>query len=183
MTLKEVAALADCSVATVCKAFKNSNEISSLTKQRVLQAAKQCGYLQKATTRTAVLGGLKVVLLCDPNGRLQAKAAAIMSDLQRGGYSAVYTVLNPNTALELMLQVGAVGMVCVAENAPEHSRVFTQLQGEPEVEQWLEFLNSLGGVARKRRTGQSRAQRQKQPAEVPVPNEKPEPPRDEIWLL
>ena len=47
MTLKDVAHVSGCSVATVSKVFKNSAEISEDTKQRVIKAARQIGYLKK----------------------------------------------------------------------------------------------------------------------------------------
>ena len=62
MTLKDVALKANCSVATVSKALKNSSEISEDAKQRILAVAKECGYLKKATTRSAVLGGIKTLI-------------------------------------------------------------------------------------------------------------------------
>ncbi len=183
MTLKDVAALAGCSVATVCKVFKNSNEISAETKKTVLQAAKKSGYLQKATTRTAVLGGLKVVLLCDPQNRLDGQISAVSAALQRGGYTAAYTVLEPKAAFSLMLQIGAVGMVCAAENTLTDSRVLTNAEGAPQPTNWLKFLNGLGGVARAARKGQSKAAAAPKPAEHGLAEEKQPPVREEIWLL
>lgn len=183
MTLKDVAALAGCSIATVCKVFKNSNEISVETKKTVLQAAKKSGYLQKATTRTAVLGGLKVVLLCDPQNRLDGQISAVSAALQRGGYTAAYTVLEPKAAFSLMLQIGAVGMVCAAENTLTDSRVLTNAEGAPQPTNWLKFLNGLGGVARAARKGQSKAAAAPKPAEPGLAEEKQPPVREEIWLL
>ena len=82
-----------------------------------------------------------------------------------------------------MLQIGAVGMVCAAENELTDSRVLTNAEGAPQPTNWLKFLNGLGGVARAARKGQSKAAAAPKPAEPGLAEEKQPPVREEIWLL
>ncbi len=84
MTLKDVALLANCSVATVSKALKNSPEISKDAKERIIKAATDCGYIKKATTRTAVLGGIKAVIFADPNEKYLSLFGEIKRVAQMG---------------------------------------------------------------------------------------------------
>ena len=92
MTLKDVALKANCSVATVSKALKNSSEISSDAKQRILAVAKECGYLKKATTRTAVLGGFKTVIFNDVKGEFLKLYSDLQKLAKKQGLIALYVI-------------------------------------------------------------------------------------------
>lgn len=184
-TLKDVAVLSNCSVATVCKVFKNSAEISEDTKQKVLKAARQCGYLKKATTRTAVLGGMKIVVFCDPACSSITRFAEISDYFRKNGYAVVYTVLKPQDARDLLAQTGAVGMVFVGENVFEELNIFKFSGGEIAALQ--EIITQLNALRPQRAPRKSAAVPNSAPPKEPKSaSNKPEDlPRkkDEIWLL
>jgi len=90
MTLKDVALMANCSVATVSKALKNSSEISEEAKMRILTVAKECGYFKKATTRSAVLGGFKTVIFNDVEGNNANLYFDIQKLAKKYGLTAIY---------------------------------------------------------------------------------------------
>lgn len=182
MTLKDVAALANCSVATVCKVFKNSEEISPQTKERVVAAAKKCGYLKKATTRTAVLGGLKVVLLSDPLQKILPELPTLQKQLAQAGYTAVYTALESAEALKLMRQIGAVALACFGPCSLPENNIY-KANETFEVAEFCAFLNGLGGVARAtRKSAEKPAQPHRKEEKQSQPTQATKH-RDEIWLL
>lgn len=184
-TLKDVAMLSNCSVATVCKVFKNSAEISEDTKQKVLKAARQCGYLKKATTKTAVFGGMKIVVFCDPACSFITRFTEISNYFKKNGYAVVYTVLNPRDARDLLAQTGAVGMIFVGENAFEELNIFKFVGAEISALQ--EIITQLNALRPQRAPRKTVAAPNSAPSkEVKSASNKPEDlPRkkDEIWLL
>ena len=111
MTLKDVALKANCSVATVSKALKNSSEISEDAKQRILAVAKESGYLKKATTRSAVLGGLKTVIFNDISGENANLYFEIQKLAKKYGLITIYISVSEKDSLELLNQLGAFGLI------------------------------------------------------------------------
>lgn len=111
MTLKDVAKVSGCSVATVSKVFKNSAEISIETKERVIKAAESVGYLKKATSRPAVLGGQKPVVFSDPKGKYANIINSVKNSAEKQGLTLLYVMLEEKYALELVCQIGAWGLV------------------------------------------------------------------------
>lgn len=111
MTLKDVAKISGCSVATVSKVFKNSAEISEETKKRVISAAEKIGYLKKATTRPKILGGLKPVIFSDPEQKFISYLKELNKTVQRQGLSLLYVMLNSEEAKKLSAQIGAWGII------------------------------------------------------------------------
>lgn len=111
MTLKDVAKISGCSVATVSKVFKNSAEISEETKKRVILAAEKIGYLKKATTSPKILGGLKPVIFFDPEQKFISSLKELNMTVQRHGLSLLYVMLNSEEAKKLSAQIGAWGII------------------------------------------------------------------------
>ncbi len=124
MTLKDVAMLSGCSVATVSKAFKNSPEVSEETKKRIIAAAKQCGYIKKATTRSAVLGGHKLVIFADSNGEYSGRFNEIARLGKSLNISVFYLMETYEKSAEIMEQTGALGMVTVEGADPDNEKIF-----------------------------------------------------------
>lgn len=111
MTLKDVALKANCSMSTVSKALKNSSEISLEAKKRILEVAKECGYLKKATTRTAVLGGFKTVILNDVKGDSISLYIELQKLAKKQGLTLIYISISEKESVELLSEIGAFGLI------------------------------------------------------------------------
>lgn len=191
MTLKDVALKANCSVATVSKALKNSSEISEEAKQRILAVAKECGYFKKATTRSAVLGGFKTVIFNDVKGNSVNLYFDLQKLAKKFGLTAIYVSISEKDSLELLTQLGAFGLIVKGGNAkPNSEKVFVLENGADDAK---EFLNEISNfmpqrpsraVAGKKEKSTS-ITRKKKKSEKPVTDKKTEKPakKEEIWLL
>ncbi len=181
MTLKDVAKVSGCSVATVSKVFKNSAEISAETKERVLEAAKSIGYLKKATTRPAVLGGKKPVVFSDPKNIYMSQLGDIKRAAQRQGLTLVYVMLDDENALELTEQIGAWGLITAGSTRLEAENVvaFTG-----DLKELTEEFKTMANFVPKRASRSKvdvtvKPARQEKPKEIERPAKKEE----DIWLL
>ncbi len=142
MTLKDVATLAGCSVATVSKALKNSPEISEAVKSRIVAIAKESGYLKKATTHQAVLGGMKILLFCDARGTAASEFSVLYSTAKKYGLTLVYTVLPEGQSRELMAQIGAMGLLLFGTNkVVREERVFSLTEDRLENEAFIRQIS------------------------------------------
>lgn len=181
MTLKDVAKVSGCSVATVSKVFKNSAEISADTKERVLEVAKSIGYLKKATTRPAVLGGKKPVVFSDPKNIYTSQLGEIKKAAQRQGLTLVYVMLDDQSALELTEQIGAWGLITAgktrlsAENVVAFTGDLKELN--EEFKAMAEFVPKR--APRSKNTATAKPVRKEKPKEIQRPAKKEE----DIWLL
>lgn len=143
MTLKDVALKANCSVATVSKALKNSSEISMEAKQRILEVAKECGYFKKATTRSAVLGGVKTVIFNDVKGNSAELYFDIQKLAKKSGLTAIYLSVSVNESLELLNQLGAFGIIIKGGKVAEDSKVFALQTSADEAKEFLKDISSF----------------------------------------
>ncbi len=132
MTLKDVALKANCSVATVSKALKNSSEISEEAKQRILSVAKECGYFKKATTRSAVLGGFKTVIFNDVKGDGTKLYFDIQKLAKKYGLITLYASESVKDSLELKNQLGAFGLILKDGNLKINGEKIFVLQNSAE---------------------------------------------------
>lgn len=190
MTLKDVAQLSGCSVATVSKALKNSPEISEEAKQRIVSIAKKSGYLKKATTRTAVLGGLKTVIFNDVKGDSADLILSLQRLAKKFGLILIYVCLSVNESKELMNQQGACGLIIKGTEkqiSDEKILVFSSDMGETE-----SFLKTISEFKPKRPSragkGGEKASSQKEKTEEYIvetltPPQTEEEEKEEIWLL
>ena len=142
MTLKDVALKANCSVSTASKALKNSSEISEEAKQRILAVAKECGYFKKATTRTAVLGGFKMVIFNDIKGDSLEMFDEFKKLAGKQGLTAIYVSVSEKDSLELLNQIGAFGLVLKGSNSKKASdKVFILENSFDEVKGFLKEIS------------------------------------------
>lgn len=203
MTLKDVATISGCSVATVCKVFKDSAEISDETKKAVLSAAKKCGYFDKAASRTAVYGGIKTIIFADPAQKYQAEFSAISAAFVKGGFQPVYLIASAKTATEMAKQIGAVALLFMGEYKSNEPFIFAfEIFEISQVGKLLKEFETLRPerASRGKKSGTAAARRAKtnapkgkakKPAapsnETGISNsQKPAPARakqEEIWLL
>lgn len=190
MTLKDVAVISGCSVATVSKVFKNSPEISEETKQRVLESAEKCGYLKKATSRAAVLGGAKTVIVADFKMRFSDRLPKISAMAEKNGLTVLYTSVNAQTAQELMEQIGAWGLVILGDVAKSGEENMAFITGD--LTGLAEFFSLVSTYRPKRaprtKNGLSKPRAQADQHKAPLPAEQPAPEelksqKEEIWLL
>ena len=197
MTLKDVALKANCSVATVSKALKNSSEISEEAKQRILAVARECGYLKKATTRSAVLGGFKTVIFND----VKRNSVNLYFDLQKlakkFGLTAIYVSISEKDSLELLDQLGAFGLIVKGGNAKANlEKVFILENGADDAKEFLNEISKfmpqrpsravtdkkknkpapIKSAKPKKKTETTKGETDKK-AEIPVAK------KEEIWLL
>ncbi len=180
MTLKDVALLANCSVATVSKALKNSSEISDEAKQRILSVAKKSGYFEKAITHKAVLGGYKTVIFNDvsEDGFNQYKEFASLAE--EYGLLPMYISISPKKAKELINQLGAFGLVLWGKTTKEtDNRIICLENGFEGLEEFLKNINQYKPI-RPSRAGNST--QNKTTNNQTAKKEKPKA-QEEIWLL
>ncbi len=141
MTLKDVALKANCSVATVSKALKNSSEISEDAKQRILAVAKECGYLKKATTRSAVLGGIKTLIYNDVDGNSAEQYFSIQNLAKKQGITVLYLSASESHALELLNQLGALGLIIKGgKKSSKNEKVFVLQNDLDGLKEFLEEI-------------------------------------------
>lgn len=190
MTLKDVALKANCSVATVSKALKNSSEISEDAKQRILTVAKECGYLKKATTRSAVLGGIKTLIFNDVDGNSAEQYFSIQNLAKKQGITVLYLSASESHALELLNQLGALGLVIKGGKKPPQNEKIFVLQND--LEGLKEFLKGICDFMPKRpsRAGAknigavTKIKTEKKENSSETEENKPQTKRqEEIWLL
>ena len=192
MTLKDVALKANCSVATVSKALKNSSEISSDAKQRILAVAKECGYLKKATTRTAVLGGFKTVIFNDVKGEFLKLYSDLQKLAKKQGLIALYVSISEKDSLELMGQLGALGLILKGgSSASANEKVFVLNNELSDVVPFLKEITAFMPKRPSRAASSETKKKVKKPAESnkkkAIDKAKKQEPvvqkKEEIWLL
>lgn len=187
MTLKDVAVLANCSVATVSKALKNSPEISEEAKTRIVSIAKESGYLKKATTHQAVLGGLKTVIFNDVKGDGIDLISSLQKQALKSGFVLMYVSLPVADSKELMEQQGAYGLIIKgAVKKIDDAKIYYI---SDSIDDTNEFLKQISDYKPKRA---SRAGIKPKKAEASVKSETeykvekftpPQKEKEEIWLL
>lgn len=192
MTLKDVALKANCSVATVSKALKNSSEISSDAKQRILAVAKECGYLKKATTHTAVLGGFKTVIFNDVKGEFLKLYSDLQKLAKKQGLIALYVSISEKDSLELMGQLGALGLILKGgSSASANEKVFVLNNELSDVVPFLKEITAFMPKRPSRAASSETKKKVKKPAESnkkkAIDKAKKQEPvvqkKEEIWLL
>lgn len=198
MTLKDVALKVNCSVSTVSKALKNSSEISAEAKERILTVAKECGYLKKATTRSAVLGGFKTVIFNDVKGDSGAFYIELQKLAKKQGLTLLYVSISEKESLDLLDELGAFGLIVRGgHDKIKNEKIFYLKETALET---TEFLKEISSYMPKRpsraMTDKSKTKSDKKPLsskkQEPKENKKSEEKkegiplsgkREEIWLL
>lgn len=198
MTLKDVALKANCSVSTVSKALKNSSEISAEAKERILAVAKECGYLKKATTRSAVLGGFKTVIFNDVKGDSGTFYIELQKLAKKQGLTLLYVSISEKESLDLLDELGAFGLIVRGgHDKIKDEKIFYLKETALET---TEFLKEISSFMPKRpsraKTDKSKTKSDKMPfsskRQEPKENKKSEEKkeetpisgkREEIWLL
>ena len=182
MTLKDVAEKAGCSVATASKALKNSAEISDEAKQRILAVAKDIGYLKKATTKRAVLGGIKTVIFNDLNSNGFDTFKELSPLAKKQGLVLIYTSVKEGEALELLSQLGAYGLIFKGSvRAKNHERT---LVIDDELLGVNEFFKEISEYKVSRASRAIDPSKPKPEVKPIKPESRPNVRRDEeIWLL
>lgn len=197
MTLKDVALKANCSVATVSKALKNSSEISEDAKQRILAVAKEIGYFKKATTRSAILGGFKTVIFNDISGENANLYFEILKLAKKYGLTAVYVSVSEKDSLELLDQLGAFGLILKGNGLKANSeKVFALQNSADEAKEFLKQISAFMPQRPSRATTEkAKKHTRTQKSAVSKTNTKPETiggnkneektvnKKEEIWLL
>ncbi len=192
MTLKDVALKAGCSVATVSKALKNSSEISEDAKQRILSVAKELGYLKKATTHKAVLGGFKTAIFNDVKGDSAHIYKELLPIAKKSGLMLIYVSVSQADAAELMSQIGAFGLILSSGSKEKTSeKQFVLSNGTDGVKEFFSRISEYmpqrpsraaankSDFTVKRQTQKNKIEKSKQ-VEQPKPQEIK---KEEIWLL
>lgn len=195
MTLKDVALMANCSVATVSKALKNSSEISEEAKMRILTVAKECGYFKKAATRSAVLGGFKTVIFNDVEGKNANLYFDIQKLAKKYGLTAIYVSISEKEALELLNQLGAFGIILKGENIKISGEKIFELKNS--IDDAKDFLKEISDFMPQRPSRATNAKPKKLSKTVSDAKNKPKAKeisnnenkekqvnkKEEIWLL
>lgn len=177
MTLKDVAEASGCSAATVSKVFKNSAEISEETKQRVIKAAKEVGYIKKATSRPAVLGGLRPVIFADFGVKYSESIVSFEKLFSRYDFTFLYVSLNTEKAAELSNQIGGWGVVTTEEYLKEKENIFYFNGDEKSLTEFLKELSNYVPPRTQRINGNTNSKKLKKEQKA---YEKKD---EEIWLF
>ena len=67
VTIKDVARIAGVTPQTVSRAFRNTEDISKETRERILQIASEMGYVQNASARSLRNGSSKLIAIIYDN--------------------------------------------------------------------------------------------------------------------
>ena len=180
MTLKDVARVSGCSVATVSKAFKNSAEISESTKARVIKAAKQVGYLKKATSKAATLGGQRPIIFADATLKYKDDIVAYTKLFERYDLQLIYVLCNTKKAEELALQIGAWGVV-TTESSKSGSENLLSFSGDKE--ELSKYLKKLSSYVPKRAPRSISDSKQRNMLQEKAVDDKSVKKQEDIWLL
>lgn len=109
MTVTELARLTGYSVSTVSKALSDSAEIGADAKEKILKAAVETGYYQKAVRRKKRIGAPKTVgIACDEYADMRV-LRVLSRRLEEEGYKSVISI--NETASELFEHLGADAVV------------------------------------------------------------------------
>ena len=110
ITVKEIAKICGCSVATVNRALKNKPDINQATKENIKQVAKDYGYRPHFIARSLAMGNTKTIGL-------------IVLDIQNPFFQQIIDYLN-----EKLLEIGYSLHLGIMDDSPESEyRVFEQL--------------------------------------------------------
>jgi DNA-binding LacI/PurR family transcriptional regulator len=160
-TAADVARVSGVSTATVSYVLNRTagQKISEKTRQKVLAAAVELGYVQHAAAQTLARGVSRVVLLdmsAIPHGGLADQGARAITDgLQALGYTSLLSWWGPDRSPEVLVQSARAispAAVITAAPLPEHERkelaaagvrAVTSLSAGPE-----EFENLVARAAR-----------------------------------
>ena len=184
MTLKDVAVITGCSVATVSKVFKNSPEISINTKNRVLEAAKECGYINKAVSHNTVLGAEKILIIDDPEGFIFNEFNLLYENAKKLGIVLLYTVCDTKTAKKLLRETGAIGLV-IRTNKKDHDSnnkniMYAYENDVFKISEFFKFADSIRPVRAARKNDKANDLKEKSDKEAGTYKPKRS---EEIWLL
>ena len=129
MTIRDIARIANVSAATVSKVFnKKDGNISPETRERVLQAIKECNYTPYASIRsnpqeTTLLIGV----MLDSASIRKTKLTAIIDTLYSRGYTAVVSVCRtPTEEAKKLAQLSSCsidGLLWIRSEELEHEAV------------------------------------------------------------
>lgn len=189
MTLKNVAVISGCSVSTVSKVFSNSAEISDDTKQKVLQAATETGYFEKASKRKPVLGTIKTVVLLSTSvtDELTSLFEGLSKTAKKSGYLLLAAIGSETEANLIVNQMGALGAIILSTKPKKDDKIIKYLATSPSGETAETALKNLireidNAKPVRVRTKKADTENPAAPAE---PNVKPidKAKKEEIWLL
>jgi LacI family transcriptional regulator len=150
ITIKDIAKKLDISVSTVGRALTDHPRISQETKERVLAAAKELGYVANAPARMMRGGSSHLVGLLVPNVRstFYSMAAQTLSDcLARDNFHLTLSLTDDEREVELeqlreLISARVAGVIVVPSAAPRRETV-TLLKTVPHA-QLLRRVPSLG---------------------------------------
>lgn len=135
-TFRDIAKLANVSVATVSRAFSRKNYVSEETRQIVYDAAKKLNYNPNPSSRTQKRGFLRVVGLIIPrisNPFYIQLAQYLEKAFRANGYQLIIRFLSENTshedenaALKMMLDMRACGVIFSPHNS-DHQEIVQKL--------------------------------------------------------
>ena len=142
MSINEVARRAGISIATVSRVFNSPTVVHAETRHKVLQAARELGYVANASARTLRTRHSKVLGVALPlltNPVFAECLQGIALEAQRFGYAILpctteYQTHQEEAAVERLLSSDVDGVVLVVSN-PRQSRALARLQqaGKPYV--------------------------------------------------
>ncbi len=121
VTLKDVAAHAQVSLATASRALNGGGYIGAQTKQRVEQAVRDLGYKPHAAARSLKLqrtGMIGLIITDIANPFYAQVAAGVLDSAQRLGYHVILSATDENAALEreyldVLMETRVDGIVAV----------------------------------------------------------------------
>ena len=152
--MKDIAALAGVSTMTVSRAFKRDSSVTKETREAVLRAAEELGYVLDATAsnlRSQRTGFVAVTIPSLNNANFADTVGALSAELAHAdlevllGYSD-YDIFNEERLIEQLLRRRPEAIVLTGGRHTERARKMLTNAGIPVVETWDLPENPIGHV-------------------------------------
>lgn len=124
MSIEKIAELAQVSIATVSRAFNSPNKVSDKTRERVLQKAKEIGYISNASARALRTNKTNVIGVMVPT-MLNPVYAEYCEGITQSAFEAGYSTMILNSAyhleqekivLQKLLEANVDGLILTVSN-------------------------------------------------------------------
>lgn len=153
MTVTELARLTGYSISTVSKALSDSGEIGAEAKERILRAAKETGYYDKAVRRRKRIGMPQTVGIVTSDIRDSSVLSRLCRALRERGFSPV--VSDAQNAVYILSQVLGVDALIFSDGSTEECTVpYSVYRGSADnaADEIVSLLRADGAAAADKKT-------------------------------
>ena len=144
VTMKDIAKALDVSVMTVSRAFKADSSVNEATRKKVLQAARDLGYVFDSTAanlRTQTTNFVAVIIPSINNANFADTVGALSDRLAEAGMQVLlgnsgYNVEDEEVLIEQLLRRKPDAIVVTGGRHSDHGRKLLMNAGIPVIETW-----------------------------------------------